>query len=121
LDDAETEKTLAENTLILYLKADDEMERELVRRAVSDPKPLYYNEKFLDQKLVEYVTEAELEGPDQIVPDEFLRWIFPAVVADRQPKYEGQAKRHGYLLNARLAEADTNERDSLELVAHALD
>ena len=121
LDDAETEKTLAENTLILYLKADEEMERELVRRAVSDPKPLYYNEKFLDQKLIEYVTEAELESPDQIVPDEFVRWIFPSLVAHRRPKYEALAKRHGYTLNARLLEAVTNERDFLELVAHALD
>jgi hypothetical protein len=121
LDDAETEKTLAENTLILYLKADEEMERELVRRAVSDPKPLYYDEKFLDQKLTEYVSEAELESPDQIVPDEFVRWIFPSLVAHRRPKYEALAKRHGYTLNARLAEAVTNERDFLELVSHALD
>jgi len=121
LDDAETEKTLAENTLILYLKADDEMERELVRRAVSDPKPLYYNEKFLDQKLTEYVSEAELESADQIVPDEFVRWIFPSLVAHRRPKYEALAKRHGYTLNARLAEGVTNERDFLELVSHALD
>jgi hypothetical protein len=121
LDDEQTEKTLAENTLILYLKADDDMERELVRRAVSDPKPLYYNEKFLDQKLAEYVAEAELESPDKIVPDEFVRWIFPSLVAHRRPKYEALAKRHGYTLNARLAEAIANERDFLELVATALD
>jgi len=121
LDDAETEKTLAENTLILYLKADDDMERELVRRAVSDPKPLYYNEKFLDQKLAEYVAEAELESPDKIVPDEFVRWIFPSLVAHRRPKYEALAKRHGYTLNARLAGGITNERDFLDLVSHALD
>ena len=121
LDDAQTEKTLAENTLILYLKADEDMERELVRRAVSDPKPLYYNEKFLDQKLAEYVAEAELESADRIVPDEFVRWIFPSLVAHRRPKYEALAKRHGYTLNARLAEAVTNERDFLDLVSHALD
>ena len=121
LDDAETEKTLAENTLILYLKADEDMERELVRRAVSDPKPLYYNEKFLDQKLAEYVAEAELESPDKVVPDEFVRWIFPSLVAHRRPKYEALAKRHGYTLNARLAGGITNERDFLDLVSHALD
>jgi hypothetical protein len=121
LDDERTEKTLADNTLILYLRADDDMERELVRRAVSDPKPLYYNEKFLDEKLVEYVSEAELESADHIVPDEFVRWIFPALVAHRRPKYEALAKRHGYTLNARLAESITNERDFLELVASTLD
>jgi hypothetical protein len=120
LDDERTEKTLAENTLILYLKADEDMERELVRRAVSDPKPLYYNEKFLDQKLAEYVSEAELESADKIVPDEFVRWIFPSLVAHRRPKYEALAKRHGYTLNARLAEGITNERDFLDLVSNAL-
>ncbi|HEX7235520.1 MAG TPA: ATPase [Gammaproteobacteria bacterium] len=121
LDDPQTEKTLAENTLILYLKADEEMEREIVRRAVSDPKPLYYNEKFLDQKLAEYVAEAELDSPDRIVPDEFVRWIFPSLVAHRRPKYEALAKRHGYTLNARLAEGVTSERDFLDLVSNALD
>lgn len=121
LDDEQTERTLAENTLILYLRADEDMEQELVRRAVKDPKPLYYNEKFLDQKLAEYVAEAELESPDQIVPDEFVRWIFPALVAHRRPKYEAMAKRHGYTLNARLIEAVTSESDLLELIASALD
>jgi hypothetical protein len=121
LDDAQTERTLADHTLILYIKADDDMERELVRRAVKDPKPLYYNEHFLDRKLAEYLAEAELESPDQIVPDEFVRWIFPALVAHRRPKYEAMAERCGYTLNARLIEGVTNESDFLELVANALD
>jgi hypothetical protein len=121
LDDEKTERTLADNTLILYLQADDEMERELVRRAVSDPKPLYYNEKFLDNKLAEYLREAELDSPDRIVPDEFVRWIFPALVAHRRPKYEAFAKRHGYTVNARLIEALRDEKDFLDLVASALD
>lgn len=121
LDDEQTEQTLADHTLILYLKPDEEMERELVRRAVSDPKPLYYNEKFLDVKLAEYLSEAELESPDEIVPDEFVRWIFPALVAHRRPKYEAMAQRYGYTLNARLAESIRNERDFLELVANALE
>jgi hypothetical protein len=121
LDDEQTEKTLAENTLILYIKADDDMERELVRRAVTNPKPLYYNERFLDEKLTQYLEEAGLEGPNEVVPDEFVRWIFPALVAHRRPKYEALAKRYGYTLNARLCEAITGEKDFLELVASALD
>jgi len=121
LQDEQTEKTLAENTLILYLKPDDNLERELVRRAVTDPKPLYYNEQFLDLKLGEYLAEAELDSPDRIVPDEFVRWIFPALVAHRRPRYEALAKRHGYTLNAHLAQGVASEQDFLELVASALD
>ncbi|HJR69227.1 MAG TPA: ATPase [Gammaproteobacteria bacterium] len=121
LQDEQTEKTLAEHTLILYLKPDDKLERELVRRAVTDPKPLYYNEQFFDLKLGEYLAEAELDSPDRIVPDEFVRWIFPALVAHRRPRYEALANRHGYTLNAHLAQGVTNESDFLELVASALD
>jgi hypothetical protein len=121
LQDEQTEKTLAEHTLILYLKPDDNLERELVRRAVTDPKPLYYNEQFLDQKLGEYLAEAELDSPDRIVPDEFVRWIFPALVAHRRPRYEALANRHGYTLNAHLAQGVASEPDFLELVASALD
>ena len=121
LEDERTERTLADNTLILYLKPDDKLERELVQRAIDDPKPLYYQEKFLDQKLAEYLSEAELDRADQIVPDEFVRWIFPALVAHRRPRYEALAARHGYTLNARLAEAITGEQDFLDCVASVLD
>ena|SRR5690606_33070297 len=121
LEDPETEEVLARNTLILYLEADAELEKQLVERAISDPKPLYYQEEFLDRKLAEYLAETGLSSPNEIVPDEFVRWIFPALVAHRRPKYEALAKAHGYTVNARLAENVRTEKDFLELVASALD
>jgi hypothetical protein len=121
LEDERTERTLAEHTLILYMKPDARLERELVQRAIDEPKPLYYQEKFLDQKLAEYLAEAELAGPDEIVPDEFVRWIFPALVDHRRPRYEALAAKHGYTLSARLAEAVTGEQDFLDVVASVLD
>jgi hypothetical protein len=121
IDDEETETTLAEHTLILYLKPDDALERELVQRAIDNPKPLYYRESFLDKKLEEYLSEAELESPDEIVPDEFVRWIFPSLVAHRRPRYQALADRYGYTLSARLAEAIASETDFLDYVASVLD
>lgn len=121
LDDEETERTLAEHTLILYLRADDALEQELVQRAIDNPKPLYYNEAFLDAKLAEYLAETHLASPDDIHPDEFVRWIFPALVAHRRPKYQALADRHGYTLPARDAEKIASERDFLEYVASVLD
>jgi GTPase SAR1 family protein len=121
LDDERTIETLAEHTLILYLEADAELEKTLVQRAIDDPKPLYYQEGFLDAKLGEYLREAELERTDDIVPDEFVRWIFPALLAHRRPKYRAIADRHGYTLAARTAAAVTGERDFLDLVASVLD
>jgi hypothetical protein len=120
LDDEQTIDTLAKNTLILYLKPDAELEQQLVRRAIADPKPLYYQEPFLDEKLAQYLDEAELDSPDVVVPDEFVRWIFPSLVAHRRPRYEALAREHGYTLNARLAEAITGEQDFLDCVASVL-
>jgi hypothetical protein len=121
LGDELTERLLAEHTLILYLQADDALERELVQRAIENPKPLYYEETFLDAKLAQYLEEAGLESPDQVHPDEFVRWIFPALVAHRRPKYQALADKYGYTLNARLAETTKNEHDFLEYVASVLD
>ncbi len=121
LDDELTERTLAAHTLILYLKTDPDLERELVQRAIDDPKPLYYQETFLDAKLAEYLAEAELQDPGEIKPDEFVRWIFPALVAHRRPKYEALAERYGYTLSARIAGAIRDEQGFLEYVASVLD
>ena len=120
LDDPKTERILAEHTLILYLKADAELERQLVQRAIDDPKPLYYQEPFLDEKLVEYLALHGPASPDEIEPDEFVRWIFPALVAHRRPKYEAFANAHGYTVDARAAERIRGENDFLELIASVL-
>ena len=120
LDDEETIEILAENTLILYLCADEAMEEKLIQRAIDDPKPMYYQEAFLDEQLAEFLAETGLKGPAEIVPDEFVRWIFPHHVAHRRPKYQAIADAHGYTVDARAAERVTCETDFLELVAEAL-
>ena len=121
LDDPETYEVLAKHTLILYLKADAEMEKQLVDRAIKNPKPLYYQEEFLDRKLAEYLALKGLSSPDEIIPDDFVRWVFPALVEHRRPKYEAFAKKYGYTVDAREAENVRDEKDFLELVAKALD
>ncbi|MGD8339878.1 MAG: ATPase [Gammaproteobacteria bacterium] len=121
LDDAATTESLAENTLILYLRPDEEMFEQLIQRAIDDPKPLYFREDFLDAKLAQYLAETKLASPDEIVPDEFVRWIFPALVEHRRPLYEAMAAEHGYVIDAREANRVTSEREFLDLVAAALD
>jgi hypothetical protein len=121
LEDRETMETLAEHTLILYLRPDAELERQLVQRAIDDPKPLYFHPDFLDRKLREYLGETHLSGPDEIVPDGFVRWIFPALVEHRRPLYEAIASRYGYVIDARAANEVDSEADFLGLVSDALD
>jgi hypothetical protein len=116
LDDPETERIL-----ILYLRADAALEQELIQRAIDHPKPMYFNEEFLDQKLAEYLRQHGLSAADEIVPDDFARWIFPALVIHRRPRYQALADRCGYTIDARALEGLRNEEEFLRLVAGVLD
>ena len=120
LDDERTIEILAEHTLILYLSTDEAMEKKMIQRAIEDPKPMYYQEDFLDQQLSLYLAEVGLSDPGEIVPDDFVRWIFPRHVEHRRPKYQAIADAFGYTIDARAAEKVEGDSDFLELIAHAL-
>jgi hypothetical protein len=96
LDDPELLEILAAHTLILYIRATDRDEEELIRRAHDDPKPLYYRESFLDEQLAAYLAERGLPYAAMIEPDEFVRWIFPRLFYSRIPRYERIAEQYGY-------------------------
>ena len=112
---------LTEHTLILYLKADPEMEEELIRRAVSDPKPLYFNDSFLDRKLTEYLSNEKLESADEIEPDRFVKWMFPELLKHRKPLYEALANERGYTVDASLISGINSESDFIELIADGIE
>ncbi len=121
LDDDESINVLAENTVILYIKADTEIENVMIQRAIDHPKPMYYNERFLDEQLAIFLEEKGLAGPEEIVPDDFVRWIFPRQLEHRKPLYQAIADDHGYAIDARATENIENEDDFLALIAAALD
>ena len=120
LDDAKMLNVLARNTVIVYLSADKAMEDKMIRRSIENPKPMYYQEAFLDEQLQNFLEENGLSSPAEIVPDEFVRWIFPRHMAHRRPKYEALADRFGYTVDARATERVTSEADFLELIAEAM-
>ena len=120
LDDPQMLDVLAGHTVIIYLSADQAMEEKMIRRSIGNPKPMYYQEAFLDEQLQAFMGETGLSSPAEIVPDEFVRWIFPRHVAHRRPKYEALADRYGYTVDARAAECVTGEAEFLELVAEAM-
>lgn len=120
LDDEEMLRVLADRTLIIYLRAGDDMEAEIVRRADRNPKPLYYREDFLDRELAGYMARENLRDTGQIDPDAFVRWIFPRLLRHRAPRYEAIAARLGYIIDAADAGSVRDERDFLALVAAAI-
>ncbi|MBM4197653.1 MAG: ATPase [Gammaproteobacteria bacterium] len=121
IDDEGMIRALTEHTLILYLQAGDDMEQELIRRAIASPKPLYYREDFLDRQLAVYLREHGNGSADEIDPDRFVRWIFPQLLRHRRPRYEAMARQYGYTVNARDLVQVREEADFLALVADAID
>ncbi len=121
LDNPQVLRTLAEHSLIIYIKIPPALEQTIVERAKSDPKPLYYREAFLDEHLAAFMQQKGYQNSDEIVPDEFVSWVFPCLFRSRIPRYEAIAAEYGYTITADAVAQVTNEADFLHLIADALD
>ncbi len=121
LDDASVIETLADNTLIIYIRATEQDEVELIKRAEKEPKPLYYRETFLDEQLDVYLQEKQLGYAALIEPDDFVRWVFSRLFYSRLPRYQSIADQYGYTIcSNKLAEVKT-EQDFLSLIDTAIE
>jgi hypothetical protein len=120
LDSAEVLETLAKNTLIVYIKIPPALEQTIIDRAKSDPKPLYYREAFLDEKLAQFMQLKHYSSTDEIMPDEFVSWIFPELFKSRLPRYEAIATKYGYTIDANQIAAVNGEDDFIRLIADAI-
>lgn len=121
LDARECWDSLAESTLILYLRASQKMEQTLVERACENPKPLYYEADFLDRHLADFMAQHALTAAEQIVPDEFVQWIFPTLVSHRRPQYARVAAKYGYVIEAEQIFAVRDEQDIIDLICDSID
>lgn len=120
LDDEALLEELTEHTLLVYLQADVEDEQHLIKRAELDPKPLYYREAFLEEKLALYMQETGLDYVALINPDDFVRWVFPHLFYARIPRYEDIAMRFGYTIRAQDAFKLQNAEQCLALLEQSL-
>lgn len=119
LSDAECWESLARRTVVLYLRASEEVEQILIDRARELPKPLYYEEGFLDVHLAEFLEEGGLKSADEIVPDAFVQWMFPKLIQHRKPRYERLAEQYGHAIDAKEIFQLRDEQDFIELVCVA--
>lgn len=121
LDDPSAIDLLIEHTLMLYIQVTTpEEEATLIRRAQSDPKPLYYRPAFLAEQVPAYLAERGLSDVVQADPDDFTRWIFPRLFHSRVPRYEAIARPHGYTVTSREVAAVRDEADFLALIETAI-
>jgi hypothetical protein len=120
LDDQDVLETLAQHSLIIYIKIPADLEHTISQRAKIDPKPLYYREAFLEEKLTEFMRINSYGNPSDIPPDEFVTWVFPELFKSRVPRYQAIADQYGYTIDANDASLVRNEDDFIQLVAKAL-
>ena len=112
---------LVQHSLILYIRVTEKAEEKaLIRRAQSNPKPLYYRPGFLAEQLQQYLGLQGLEYAAQVDPDDFCSWVFPRLFHSRVPRYEAIAGPHGYTVTSHEVAAVRGERDFLDLLENAI-
>ncbi|MCF6210858.1 MAG: ATPase [Gammaproteobacteria bacterium] len=121
LDRPEVIEGLAEHTLILYIKATEHDENELIERAKLASKPLYYRKEFFDEQLALYMQEYDLQYVAQVEPDDFVRWIFPRLFYARIPRYDAIAGQQGYTITTEELAQVKCTNDFLALVTRAIE
>ena len=121
LEDPSVIDLLVKHTLILYIQVTDQKEEDkLIKRAQSNPKPLYYRPDFLQEQLKTYLQENDLQYAAQINPDEFTRWVFPRLFHSRIPRYDAIARPHGYTVTSQEVSKVRDEKDFLQLLETAI-
>ena len=121
LDEPGVVELLAAHTLILYIQTTTREEEDtLIKRAQSDPKPLYFRPAFLAEQLPVYLQEKGLEFVAEVEPNDFARWVFPRLFHSRIPRYEAIAQPHGYTVTSQEVAQVRDERDFLALLETAI-
>ena len=83
-------KTLAENTLMVWIEGSSHHTDELIKRFDKNPKPMCYASDFLDLKWKEYLKINKCSVND-VDPDDFVRWTYSEAMAHRNPIYQSMA------------------------------
>jgi hypothetical protein len=121
LDCPDVLEQLAKNTLIIYIKIPPALEKTIIERAKTDPKPLYYREAFLDERLSEFMRLNNYVTTDELPPDDFVSWVFPELFKSRLPRYQAIADQFGYTVDANVAAEVKTEADFISMISDALD
>jgi hypothetical protein len=114
-------KCLSEHTLLLYIEGNPAHTRMLVERFRKQPKPMYYQPRFLDDKWAEYKELNSIKSDDAVDPDGFAVWGFEQLLLHRIPLYETIVRKHGYKVHMADVPSVTTPEDFVNLVCRAID
>ena len=71
---------IGQQSLIVYLHADNSMKEELIRRAIAYPKPIFYPAGFIEAVKREYI--------DRDLSESFEEFLFSRLLEVREKKYQ---------------------------------
>ncbi|WP_171239348.1 ATPase [Ruegeria sp. HKCCA5491] len=111
---------LSRQTLMIWLKGDEEHTAELIRRFDKAPKPMSYQPEFLTRVWEEYLDEHGCQ-PAQVDPDAFVRWTYARALAHRQPRYQAMADNWGVSISAKDMHDVRDASDFDELIERTLE
>lgn len=81
---------LSKTTLMVWIKGSEDHTAELIRRFDRAPKPMAYQPAFLERAWAQYL-DLKSVAPQDVDPDNFIRWTYSQALAHRQPLYEAMA------------------------------
>ena len=114
-------RALADNTLLVYIEGTPEHAKMLIERFRRNPKPMYYNPDFLDQKWDEYKLMNGLKNDREVDPNGFAVWGFEQLIHHRIPLYRKIAGNFGYVIPMAEVPKVKNETDFNHLIARIID
>ena len=120
-DDADPILTeLSQSALLVWIKGSDAFTQELVRRFDEAPKPMCYQESFLQDMWALYL-EQEGCAAEDVDPDAFVRFTYARALAHRQPRYAAIADRWGVTVEAEMLENAQTPDAVVHAIATAID
>jgi hypothetical protein len=84
-----------ENSLIVYIKANEDEEKLVLKRAQTYPKPMFFSPERFDFWVDQFLSERGIASTHDMNADEFSRWVFPRLFENRLPKYQRIADTYG--------------------------
>jgi hypothetical protein len=113
-------KSLANNTLLLYVRGTEDHAAALVERFSEQPKPMYYQPLFLDKTWAAFKAEHAIARDDDVDPDQFIIWGFEKLLHHRMPIYEQIARNHGYAVDMQDIPHIRDQQDFVDLLSRAI-
>ena len=110
---------LYKNTLIILIKGDKKHKDKLIKRFKANPKPIYYNENFLNEKWSNFKNINNVDNKN-VDPDKFILYCFEDLLDHRIPIYDSIAKNWGITINADDISKVKNEKDFINLISNYL-